>query len=42
MTIVKQVVEVGGGKLKQLVVDAVDDVGATLDAALDVMAPRRV
>ena len=42
MTIVKQVVEVGGGKLKQLVVGAVDDVGATLNATLDAMAPRRV
>jgi hypothetical protein len=38
VTIVKQVVEVGGGKLKQLVVGAVDDVGATQTA----MAPRRV
>ena len=38
MTIVKQVVEVGGDKLRQLVVGAVDDVGATLNATLDAMA----
>ena len=42
MTIVKQVVEVGGGKLKQLVAGTVDDGGATLNATLDAIAPRRV